>query len=116
MNILGISAYYHDSASVLLRDGEILAGKSGLGYDDGCDPGGGVALYTYGDVKIAAQGEWHGLRIVAGNDVRFTANNDGAYGIAVQAGGDIDFTSVSDYGLCDGTVEGPVKWRYRLVL
>ena len=25
MNILGISAYYHDSAAALLRDGEILA-------------------------------------------------------------------------------------------
>ena len=25
MNILGISAYYHDSAAVLLRDGEIIA-------------------------------------------------------------------------------------------
>ena len=25
MNILGLSAYYHDSAAVLLRDGEILA-------------------------------------------------------------------------------------------
>ena len=97
------------------NDSIILAGKTTLGYDDGCEPGGGVALYTYGDVKIAAQGEWHGLRIVAGNDVDFTANNDGAYGIAVQAGGDINFRSISDYGLCDGSVEGPVKWRYRLV-
>lgn len=25
MNILGISAYYHDSAAVLVRDGEIVA-------------------------------------------------------------------------------------------
>ncbi|MGE5847810.1 MAG: carbamoyltransferase N-terminal domain-containing protein, partial [Ignavibacteria bacterium] len=25
MNILGISAYYHDSAAALLRDGEIIA-------------------------------------------------------------------------------------------
>ncbi|MDA1045139.1 MAG: hypothetical protein O3C57_07950, partial [Verrucomicrobia bacterium] len=25
MNILGISAYYHDSAAALIRDGEIIA-------------------------------------------------------------------------------------------
>ncbi|MEP6473493.1 MAG: carbamoyltransferase N-terminal domain-containing protein, partial [Gemmatimonadota bacterium] len=28
MNILGISAYFHDSAACLLRDGEIIAAAS----------------------------------------------------------------------------------------
>ncbi|HLG43484.1 MAG TPA: carbamoyltransferase N-terminal domain-containing protein, partial [Nitrospirales bacterium] len=28
MHILGISAYYHDSAAALLRDGEVIAAAS----------------------------------------------------------------------------------------
>jgi len=108
-DVVLVSTYVGGKASIH------LAGQSELGYDDGCDPGGGVAIYTPGNVMMAALGEWHGLRIVAGNDVRFAANNAAAYGIAVQAGGDIDFTATGDYGLCDGNVEGPVKWRYRLV-
>ncbi|HUS55546.1 MAG TPA: pilus assembly protein TadG-related protein [Thermohalobaculum sp.] len=92
-----------------------MAAKSNLGIADNCAPGGGVEIYTPGDVHMAAQGEWHGLRIVSGNDVKFTANNDGVWGIAVQAGNNIDFTSNNNFGLCIGGNPGDPAWQYRLV-
>ncbi len=92
-----------------------MAAQAQLGLDDGCAPGGGVELYATGDIHIAAQGDYNGLRIVAGNDVAFTANNTGIQGISVQAGNDIDFTSSNEFGLCSGGVPGPFAWHYRLV-
>lgn len=92
-----------------------LAAKSGLGLADNCAAGGGVEVYTPGDVHVSAQGEWHGLRIVAGNDVKFTANNSGVHGISVQAGNDIDFTSNNEFGLCAGNNPGEPSYRHRLV-
>lgn len=32
MNILGISAYYHDSAAAFLKDGEIIAAAQAIAY------------------------------------------------------------------------------------
>ena len=93
-----------------------MAAKSNLGLADNCAPGGGVEIYTPGDVHMAAQGEWHGLRIVSGHDVKFTANNDGVWGISVQAGNNIDFTSNNNFGLCTGGNPGDPVWQYRLVL
>jgi hypothetical protein len=92
-----------------------VAAKSNLGLADDCAPGGGVELYTLGNVQIAAQGDWHGLRVVAANDVKFTANNTNIHGISVQAGNDIYFTSNNQFGLCGGTGPGPFAWHYRLV-
>ena len=92
-----------------------MAAQSTLGAADNCAPGGGVEIYTPGDVKIAAKGTWNGLRIVAGNDVMFTANNVAIQGISVQAGNDITFTSNNQFALCSGNNPGPYAWHYRLV-
>lgn len=92
-----------------------LAAQTALGRPDNCAPGGGVELYTPGDVNIAAQGNWHGLRVVAGRDVSLTALNVGIHGMSVQAGHDIRFTSNNDFALCSGSVPGTFAWSYRLV-
>ncbi len=92
-----------------------MAAKAALGLEDGCAPGGGVELYTMGDVHISAQGSFNGLRVVAANDVKFTANNVGVNGISVQAGNNIDFTSNNQFGLCSGGLPGPFAWHFRLV-
>jgi hypothetical protein len=92
-----------------------MAAKSGLGVADNCAPGGGVEIYSPGNIHMAAQGDWHGVRIVSGGDVQFTAKNDGGAGISVQAAGDIEFTSSNDFGLCTGNSPGPFTWQYRLV-
>jgi len=92
-----------------------MAAKSNLGLEDDCAPGGGVELYTLGDVHLSAQGSWNGLRVVAGNDVKFTSNNSGIHGISVQAGNNIDFSSNNEFGLCIGNNPGPFAWHYALV-
>jgi len=93
-----------------------MAAKSNLGLADNCAPGGGVELYTPGNVHVSAQGIWNGLRVVAGNDVKFTANNSDIRGISVQAGHEFDFTSNNQFGFCVGNNPGPRAWHYRLVL
>lgn len=121
------SCRVHTAAGANLRDAVVastytgpsaavhMAAQSVLGASDNCAPGGGVEIYTPGDVKIAAQGAWNGLRIVAGHDVEFTANNVDVHGISVQAGNDIKFTSNNQFALCSGNNPGPYAWHYRLV-
>jgi hypothetical protein len=92
-----------------------MAAKSGLGFADNCAPGGGGEIYTPGDIHISAQGDWHGMRMISGGDIKFTANNIAIWGISVQAAGDIDLTSNNEFGLCRGGVPGPVSRQYRLV-
>ena len=38
MNILGISAYYHDSAAALLRDGKIVTNNDYWNYPKSAQP------------------------------------------------------------------------------
>lgn len=92
-----------------------MAAKSELGQSDDCSPGGGVELYALGDIHISAQGDFNGLRVVAGNDVKLTSNNNGIRGISVQAGNDIDFSSNNEFGLCSGGIPGRFAWHFRLV-
>jgi len=93
-----------------------LAANAILGIDDGCDSGGGVAIYSYASVHTAAGTMINGTRIVAAGDVELTAANNGVLGVAVQAGQDITLTSNSLMGLCAGGVDGDsVAWWYRLV-
>jgi len=91
-----------------------IAAQSTLGRADYCASGGGVEMYTPGDIHIAALGEWHGLRIVSGGDVKFTSKNVGIHGISVQAI-NIDMSSNNDFGLCAGGVPGNPTWHYALV-
>jgi hypothetical protein len=117
----------HSSAGTDLQDAVVatsyagnnaaidMAAQTTLGRPDNCAPGGGVELYTPGDVHIAAQGDWNGLRIVAGHDVDMTALNVGIHGMSVEAGHDISFTSNNSFALCDGSVPGKFAWNYRLV-
>lgn len=120
------SCRIHSAANLQLRDVALFSTASGasaaidmaagtvLGAADDCAAGGGVELYAHGDMQIAAQGAWHGLRIVSGADVAFTARNVGIHGLSVQAV-NIDFTSGNRFGLCTGNVPGPFVWHYRLV-
>ena len=121
------SCRVHSAANLTLRDVAIFSTETGggnaaihmaaqttLGAADDCAAGGGVELYAYGDMHIAAQGDWHGLRIVSGGNVVFTARNVGIHGMSVQAI-NIDFTSQNRFGLCSGNVPGPWAWHFRLV-
>ncbi len=92
-----------------------IAAQSTLGKPDDCKKGGGVEFYTPGDVHIAALGDWHGLRIVSGNNVKFTSKNVGIHGMSVQAKNTIDMSSQNDFGLCEGGVPGQFVAHYRLV-
>ena len=117
----------HSSSGTHIVDGVIASSYSGnnaaidiaaqasLGLADNCAPGGGVELYTLGDAHVAAQGGFHGVRVVAANDVKFTANNNGIYGMSVQAGNNIDYTSNNSFGSCTGGVPGQVAVHFRLV-
>jgi hypothetical protein len=93
-----------------------MAAQSTLGLNDDCAPGGGVEMYTPGDVHLTSNGEWHGLRVVAGGDVHFNSNIEGVWGISVQAGSDIDLQSNNNFGLCAGGNPGNPAYQYRLVL
>lgn len=121
------SCRVHSAANLTLRDVAIfstatgggnaaihMAAQTTLGAADDCAVDGGVELFAYGDMHIAAQGDWHGLRIVSASDVQFTARNVGIHGMSVQAI-NIDFTSNNQFGLCSGNVPGPFAWHYRLV-
>ena len=58
-NILGISAYYHDSAAALLQDGELIAqtiGYFGMGTLRGSSTRGGVAALK-GLIRAARDGQ-----------------------------------------------------------
>jgi hypothetical protein len=110
------STYAGNGPNGLAQDSIHLAAGSILGEADGCDPGGGVEIYSAASVHIAAGGEWHGLRIVAEHNVTITSNNVGVYGISVQAGNSIDMGSNNEFGLCTGGVPGVFVSRYRLVL
>ena len=92
-----------------------IAAQSTIGRADYCESGGGVEFYTPGNVHIAAGGDWHGLRIVSGGNVKFTSMNVGVYGISVQAKNKIDMSSNNEFGLCTGGVPGQFAWHYRLV-
>jgi len=117
----------HSAADLTLRDVALFSTYSGnggtainmasgttLGAADNCAAQGGVELYAYGDIHIAAQGDWNGLRIVSAGDVVFTARNVGVHGMSVQAM-NIEFTSNNEFGLCSGNVPGPFVRHYRLV-
>ena len=117
----------HSAANLTLQDVAIvstatggggsaihMAAQTSLGAADDCSAGGGVELYARGDVQIAAQGDFHGLRIVSAGNVQFTARNVGIHGMSVQAV-NIDFTSENRFGLCTGNVPGAFTWHYRLV-
>ena len=92
-----------------------LAAQTLLGLPDNCAPGGGVELYTLGEAHVAAQGGFHGVRIVAASDVKFTSNNNGIYGMSIQSGNNIDYSSNNSFGGCTGGVPGQVAMHYRLV-
>jgi len=95
-----------------------MAARAALGDEDYCDPDereGLVEFYTYGSVKLAAQGDINGVRIVAGKNVELTAQAS-ASGISVQAGDSIYATARGSFGLCPGAVPNEnFAWHYRLV-
>ena len=115
------STYAGNGPNGLSQNAVKIAAGATLGGADFCASGRGVEIYSASSVMIGAGGEFHGLRIVAEYDVKFTAgNNDPVYdyGISVQAGHDIEFTSNNNFGLCPpdpDNVPGDYAWRYRLV-
>ncbi len=109
------SSYVGNGPNGLQQNAITLASGTYLGNPDDCVDGGGVAIYSASSVHVAAQGVFHGLRIVAAYDVQFTARNVSVYGISVQAGNDIFLTSNNRFGLCPDGVDGGYAWHYRLV-
>ena len=114
-NVTLASSYAGSNQNGLQQDVISLASGTYLGNADYCTDGGGVQIYSASSVRVAAQGEFHGLQIVAAYDVKFTARNVGVWGMDVQAGHDIFLTSNNDFGLCPGSGEEGYAWQYRLV-
>ena len=106
-----VLATSYDGANASIQ----IAAQSTIGRPDTCTAGGGVEIYTPGDISIAAQGEWNGLRVVSGSNVEFSSQNVGIKGISVQAKNSIDMSSNNDFGLCTGGVPGQFASQYRLV-
>ncbi|MDH3666986.1 MAG: pilus assembly protein TadG-related protein [Paracoccaceae bacterium] len=92
-----------------------LASSTMMGLPDNCASGGGVEIYSAGDIHVSASGDFNGVRMVSANDVKFTSNSIGISGMSVQAGNDINYSSNNSYGLCSGGVPGPMAIQYRLV-
>jgi len=73
-----------------------------LGTADGCQPGGGVQVFSNASIHFASTTEYNGVQIVATGDVDLGARGNGINGINVQTGGDITMTSNDAFGLCAG--------------
>jgi hypothetical protein len=92
-----------------------IAAQSTLGSPDNCAAGGGVEIYSPGDIHIAADGPWNGLRIVSGANVALDSANVDVYGMSVQARNMAGLGSNNRFGLCAGGVPGQFAAQYRLV-
>ena len=73
-----------------------------LGKDDGCQPGGGVQIFSNSSVHFASTTAYNGVQIVVSGDIDLGARDEGINGINAQAGGDITLTSNNKFGLCTG--------------
>lgn len=76
-----------------------------LGKSDGCDPGGSTQLVTRGHVDFSSGLSMNGSQIIAGGDVKFTANGDGVNGASIVAGGVVEATSNGQFAFCGDGME-----------
>lgn len=77
-----------------------------LGAADDCATGGGVQVFSTGNVQFSAGIVINGLQIVTAGDFDLGANNISVTGINAQAGGDIKLESMSDFTACGDGVPG----------
>ena len=90
---------------LIAAEGDVSASHTRMGLDDHCDPGGGSAIWTYGNFQATSGLEGYGAQILALGDIDFTANADGMEGVSFIAMGEIDGTSNGNMGYCnDGGV------------
>lgn len=94
------------------------AAKLVLGKDDDCAVGGGSVFMTLGGIRIAAQMEMNGSRMIALGGVTFTSLANGFHGASIIAGGDISGTTNMTFGVCpdEGLPTGHETPYFRMVL
>lgn len=92
-----------------------LASNATIGADTFCTGGPGqVTFYTAASMHLAAGQTVYGVRMVAGGDIAFTANQS-VLGFSAEAGNNFSGTSNGSWGYCGGTFAGPYEYRYALV-
>ncbi|MBF9058613.1 hypothetical protein HKCCSP123_05400 [Rhodobacterales bacterium HKCCSP123] len=81
-----------------------ITGAAGvvLGRDDDCAPGGGVQIFTRGGVSFPSSLSMFGTRIIAEQEVRFTALADAVQGSSILSNGPIYGTANGEAAICGG--------------
>ena len=83
-----------------------------LGVDDGCAPGGGAQLVSFGGMDFASGLEVFGSQLIAAGDIEFAASSNGIQGASFVAGGSISGTSNMVMGFCGAGMEDNLKADY----
>lgn len=104
--------------NILLRDAVLATthtgdrsfnGSSGVtvGYNDGCQEGGGAKLITMGGMQFPGKLQIYGSQLIAAKDIVFAAQANGIYGASFVAGGEISGTSRMVFATCLTGVDDP---------
>lgn len=70
-----------------------------LGRFDGCAEGGGVRLYTAGDIHSPSGIMMHGSHFIVLGDVTIAAKG-AAYGVVIEAAGNIEYSAQAEFSGC----------------
>ena len=78
---------------------------------------GGVTVLTKGSFKASSGLEVYGSKVIALNDIAFTANATGMEGASFIAGGTISSTSNNTMGFCENGMDNTFSPDYfRMVM
>lgn len=83
-----------------------------VGLNDGCAPGGGATLLTYGSMSFPAKLNAFGGTLIARNNIEYAANANGMQGVSMVAGGIISGTSNMGMGSCPNDRDTTFKVPY----
>ena len=83
-----------------------------MGLNDGCAPGGGATLLTYGSMSFPAKLNAFGGTLIARNNIEYAANANGMQGVSMVAGGIISGTSNMGMGSCPNDRDTTFKVPY----
>ncbi len=86
-----------------------------LGKDDSCADGGGVLIYTAGDVSSAANLQAYGAEIYSLGEVQLAAQANGINGIAIHADGDVKISAQATLGTCKDSSDTNISSVFRIV-
>ncbi len=117
-NVVLASSFTANGQDPYPQNGIHFASDAQIGSGDFCSVGGGegqVTMITKASMHVAAGPDVYGLRMIAGGDIEFTANNS-VFSVSAQAGNNITATSNGDWSYCvGGDFAGPFEWHYALV-